>query len=68
MTREYKDFLVFDDKDLLFKQIHNMLEGTTRASSILKEEDLRKYDTFEDNRALERFRESLYELTGSGGI
>ncbi|OGW75328.1 MAG: hypothetical protein A2Z72_08325 [Omnitrophica bacterium RBG_13_46_9] len=62
-AKKYKDILVFEDKNLLFKQIENILNGKFNCRRILTKEEIRLYDAFDDDRALDRLRENLNELT-----
>ena len=62
-VRKYKNSIVFDDKKLLLEQIDSILQGRFRCRDIISEEDLRAYDAFPDDKALERIRDNLYELS-----
>lgn len=62
-ARKYENILVFDDKDSLFKQIKDILDGKFHCSDVISESDIREYDAFADDKAIDRLRNSLYELT-----
>jgi len=62
-AKKYSDVIVFEDKDLLFKQISNILDGKFNCRDAISEREIRKYDAFADDNALERLRENLYGLT-----
>jgi polysaccharide biosynthesis PFTS motif protein len=62
-ARKYRDKIVFSDKELLFKQINNILSGKLSCSDVIGEKEIRMYDAFPDDNALERWRENLHELT-----
>ncbi|UCD54840.1 MAG: hypothetical protein JSV93_04800, partial [Candidatus Omnitrophota bacterium] len=60
---KYRGKIVFDDKDFLFKQIDEILNGKFKCRDIISEKEIRAYDAFSDDGALERLKENLYELT-----
>lgn len=62
-ARKYKDIIVFEDKNLLFRQLNNILDGRFNCRDIINERIIRKYDAFKDDNALERLRDNLYALT-----
>jgi hypothetical protein len=62
-AKKYENIIVFDDKNLLFKQIYNILDGKINCKDIVSEKDIREFDAFPDDRALERLRDNIYELT-----
>ncbi len=62
-AKKYKDVIVLKDKSLLFKQIDNILNGKFKCRDVISEQEIREYDTFDDDKALERLRSNLYELT-----
>jgi hypothetical protein len=63
-AKRYKDKIVFDNKDRLLEQMDNILSGKFNCRDIIKEEEIRQFDAFADDGALERMRNCLYELTG----
>ena len=62
-AKKYENILVFEDKDLLFKQIYNILNGKFKCSDVISEREIREFDAFADDRALERLRDNIYQLT-----
>lgn len=62
-AKKYINKIVFEDGNLLIRQIENILEGKFRCSDVISEEEIRSYDSFTDDNALERIKDSLYELT-----
>ena len=48
----------------LFEQIRNILDGKFSCKNVIGEKEIREYDAFSDDNALQRLRDSLYELTG----
>lgn len=62
-AKKYKNKIVFDDKNLLFKQIDDILGGKINCRDIIEDKDIRQLDAFADDRALDRMRSKLYELT-----
>lgn len=62
-AKKYRDVIVFEDKERLFKQLESILTGKFNCRSIIKEEEIRQFDAFPDDNALGRIRESLHELT-----
>lgn len=65
LVEKYKNIIVFEDRDLLFKQIKNILNGRFSCRDVITEQEIRRYDAFLDNNAMERVRENLYEFTSS---
>ena len=65
-ANKYKDILVFEDKNLLFRQLNNILDGKFNCGDVVGEKTLREYDAFVDDNAAERMINYLYELTGGG--
>jgi len=63
LGKKYKDILVFEDKGLLLKQMENILDGKFNCRNVLSEKEIRAYDAFSDDSALERLRDNLYTLT-----
>jgi len=59
-AQKYMNTLVFDDRETLFAQIGKILEGKVRCKDIISEEDLRSYDAFPDDRAVERWIDHLH--------
>jgi len=59
----YKNKLVFDDKDIFLKQVNDILEGKFNCTDVITREEIRKYDAFDDDKALERLRHGMHELT-----
>ena len=43
----------------LFVQIENILEGRFSCFSLISEDEMREFDAFEDDKALERIRSHL---------
>ena len=66
-AKKYKDTIVFDDKELLFRQADNILNSNFNCRDIISEAEIRGYDAFKDDKALERLRDNLYKLTLSDG-
>lgn len=62
----YTGQIVFRDKKLLIKQIDNILNGRFRCKDVISEEEIRSYDAFADDNALERLKQGLCELTSTG--
>jgi len=62
-AQKYKDKIVFDNKDFLLKQISNVLSGEFDCRDLISEREIREYDAFNDDKALERLRNDVYELT-----
>ncbi len=58
---------MFDDKELLFRQADNILNSNFNCRDIISEAEIRGYDAFKDDKALERLRDNLYKLTLSDG-
>lgn len=64
-ARKYKDRIIFEDKNLLLNQIENILNSRFNCKDIISEQEIREYDAFDDDNALERLRDNLYELASS---
>jgi hypothetical protein len=62
-AQKYMNEIVFEDGNLLIRQLDNILEGKFRCSDVISEEEIRSYDSFTDDNALDRIKDSLYELT-----
>lgn len=62
-AREYMDIIVFEKREPLFKQIESILEGRFNCKDIISEKVMREYDTFPDNKVIERLREELFKET-----
>ncbi|MDD4979794.1 MAG: hypothetical protein PHC54_00780 [Candidatus Omnitrophica bacterium] len=62
-AKKYENIFVFEDKDLLFKQLNDILNGRFTCRDVISEKEIREYDAFDDDKALERLRNNLYELT-----
>lgn len=62
-AKKYKNIIVFEDKDLLFNQIENILNDKFMCHNVIGEKEIREYDAFSDDNAIERLRDNLYELT-----
>jgi len=62
-SMKYRNEIVFEDKELLLRQMDNILKGKFKCQDVISEHDLREYDAFADDNALERLRKNLYELT-----
>lgn len=65
-AKKYKDRIVFDDKELLFGQIDRILSGDFKCKDVVKDDEIRQFDAFADDRALDRIRSELCVLTESG--
>jgi len=63
-ARKYKNIIFFEDEDLLLEQLDNILSGKFNCADAIAKEDIRKYDAYEDDNAMERLRDELYVLTG----
>ena len=50
---KYKNLIVFEDQQLLFAQIANILKGRFSTQEILSEEDRREYDAFDDDYVIQ---------------
>lgn len=62
-AKKYKDVIVFEDKELLFQQIGNILNERFNCRDVISEREVREYDAFDDDDALERLKDNLFELT-----
>ncbi len=62
-AKKYENIIVFEDKDRMFRQLNNILNGQFNCRDVLSDEIIREYDAFNDENALERLRGHLYELT-----
>jgi len=62
-AKKYKDIIVFEEENLLLQQICNILDGRFSCKDFVTEKEIRKYDAFSDDKALERLKEDLYRLT-----
>jgi polysaccharide biosynthesis PFTS motif protein len=62
---KYKNKIVFEDKDGLFQQIENILNGKFKCHDVISEKEIREYDAFSDDNALDRIKEYIYQLTKS---
>lgn len=62
-AKKYENILVFEDKDLLFERISNILEGKFHCRDVISEKEIREFDAFTDDRAVERLRDGIYQLT-----
>ena len=62
-AKKYKNLIVFEDKDFLFKQIDNIFKMRFNCREVISEREFREYDAFKDDNALERMRDILYKLT-----
>ncbi|NQT23181.1 MAG: hypothetical protein HQ579_07075 [Candidatus Omnitrophica bacterium] len=62
-AKRYKNVLVFEDKELFFEQIRNILDGKFNCKDVIDENQMRQYDAFSDDKAIGRLIGSLYELT-----
>jgi len=61
-ARKYKNSIVFEDENLLFKQIEDILEGRFSCRDVISEEEIRGYDAFDDDNALIRLYDDLHNL------
>ena len=62
-AKKYENIIVFEDKNLLFEQIYNILDGKFRCRDVISEKEIREFDAFADDGALERLRDNIYQLT-----
>lgn len=62
-AEKHRNTIVFEDKDLLFKQINNILNGKFNCRDVISEREIREYDAFSDDNSLQRMQDNLYELT-----
>ena len=60
-AKSYQNIIVFSDKELLFKQIDNILDGTFSCQGVIPISEIREYDAYDDDYALERVRDNLVE-------
>lgn len=67
-VKKYKNIIVFEDEELLFGQIKNILDEKVNCKDIISEKELREFDAFVDDGALERLKDNLYELTEGFGM
>lgn len=58
-AQKYRDSIVFSDREKLFRQIHNVLDGKFSCHEVIMEKELREFDAFEDDKALDRVRAVL---------
>lgn len=64
---KYRNVLVFDNKDLLCRRIEAVLNKKFSCRQIVSEDEIRRFDAFADDNAMERVRRYLCdELTSSG--
>lgn len=61
-AKKYKNLIVFEDKDLLFRQIDNILNQRFNCKDAISEKEFRDYDAFKDDKAFERLKDTLYKL------
>lgn len=59
MVRKYNGKIVFDNRKALLEQIDHILQGQLPSGNRLSEKELREYDTFDDDKALERLSNYL---------
>ena len=59
MVRKHYGKIVFDNKEALFEQIEHILQSRSPSSNLLSEKELREYDAFDDDKALERLNSYL---------
>ncbi|UCB56981.1 MAG: hypothetical protein JSV30_07235 [Candidatus Omnitrophota bacterium] len=62
-AEKYMNKIVFEDKNRLFAQINNILNGSFSCKDVISEGEIREYDAFEDDEAMERLRSGLSELS-----
>ncbi len=60
---KYMNKIVFEDKAPLIEQIDSILNEKFKCKDIICEEEIRMYDAFSDDKAIERIKNSLCELT-----
>jgi len=63
LVKRHKNVIVFDDEELLFTQINNILNGKFNCRDAISESEIREYDTFSDDNGVGRLRDHVYELT-----
>lgn len=61
-AKKYRDVLVFTDKNLLFKQVDDILDEKFNYNMVISKEEIREFDAFDDDRALERMRAYLSNI------
>lgn len=61
-AKKYNNIIQFDDRELLLKQIRNVLKGEFKCRDVISEKEIREYDTFQDDKALDRLRNGLFEM------
>ncbi len=59
LFRKHAGTIVFDNKEDLFRQIDNILEGRFNCLDVFSKKELREYDIFDDDKALERLNTYL---------
>ena len=61
IAKHYQNVIVFSDKELLFKQIDNILDGKFSCQEVIPISEIREYDAYDDDYALERLRDNLID-------
>ena len=59
MVRKHDGTIVFDNKEALLKRIEHILQDQLSSGNRLSEKELREYDAFNDDKALERLSSYL---------
>lgn len=63
IARDFFNSLVFDNQETLFRQIENILDKRFSCGDVLNKNYIQQFDPYDDDKAIERFREHVYELT-----
>ena len=58
-AKKYQNVIVFSDQELLFKQIDNILDGKFSCQKAIPISEIREYDAYDDDHALDRLRDNL---------
>lgn len=61
-AENHRGSLVFDDEELLFNRVDDILAGRVSCKTVVDKAEIRAYDAFDDDNALERLRSGLYEV------
>ncbi|MBF0479356.1 MAG: hypothetical protein HQL26_07720 [Candidatus Omnitrophica bacterium] len=64
LANKYFNQIVFDDKDKLFAQIDAVLAGKVRCKDIISKQDIRSFDAYDDDKAIDRMKDYIYQLAG----
>lgn len=58
-VKKYGGTIVFDNREALFAQIENILQGKFNCGDVLGKNELQEYDAFDDDKAVERLSNYL---------